>query len=132
MTLTKSIPYIATLGLILAIVYLFGAEAARVGASAPSGLPATVATSSIQSVSSTALVVAATTTACSARIVSTTVAGGVMIGFAELPYGLVPSATQGHWQAASTTVAYDSGLYGCGAMRIYSGSPQAITVTETR
>ena len=46
--------------------------------------------------------------------------------------GKVPSGVYGHLQAASTTVAYDGGQYGCGAVRIYSFTSQAITVSESR
>ena len=102
-------------------------------ASAPSGLPATVATTSQQTVVPGSLNVSNfvfATSSCSARIV-TTLAAPVMIGFSDRQ-GFTPTALLGHVQAASTTVAYDSGIYGCEAMRIYSFSTSTITVTETR
>lgn len=46
--------------------------------------------------------------------------------------GQTPTGLYGHLQAASTTVAYDSGLYGCGLMKVYSFATQQITVSETR
>jgi hypothetical protein len=44
----------------------------------------------------------------------------------------VPTALIGHLQAASTTVSYDSGIYGCNAVRIYSFASSIITVSESR
>lgn len=93
------------------------------------GVPSVVATTSIIAVSSSPILVFATST-CASRTVSTSGAG-IMIGFSDVQ-GFVPSGSQGHWQGASTTVAYDSGQYGCGAVRIYSGTAQNITVSETR
>ena len=100
-------------------------------ASAPSGLPATVATSSALSASSrTAQLLFATSTSCSARVITTT---GVtmMLTFGD-NQGKRPTGTYGHLQAASTTIAYDSGLYGCGAVYGYSDAAQNLSLTETR
>ena len=134
MTLRDTTKAVAVTGLLfaaafgLAALILFGIPQAQ--ASAPSGLPATVATSSNPTVTTTASLVIATSTACSARIV-TTVASPIMLTFSD-NQGKVPTGTYGHLQPASTTVAYDSGQYGCGAVRIYSFVSSAITVTETR
>lgn len=127
MTHTKPIWYIVASALILVIAYL-AITSQKVQASAPSGLPTVMATTSQAAVSSTASLVFATSS-CAARIISTTGAGGIMISFTDRQ-GFVPSATLGFWQAASTTVAYDSGQYGCSAVRIYSGASQIITVGE--
>jgi len=54
-----------------------------------------------------------------------------MVGFSDAQ-GFVPNVAKGFYQAASTTVAYDSGLYGCDAVRIYSFATQQITVLEAR
>lgn len=93
-------------------------------------LPATIATTSVATVTSTASTVIATST-CAARIISTTGAGGIMITFTD-NQGSVPSATFGFWQPSSSTVSYDSGLYGCGAVKVYSGVTQIITVSDSR
>lgn len=92
-------------------------------------IPATVATTSLNAVTSTASVVFATSS-CVSRIISTQ-ASGIMIGFTD-KQGFVPSGTQGFWQPASTTVSYDASQFGCGAVRIYSGTTQNITVSEAR
>lgn len=119
---------------VVAVLSLFAVLYSRnASASAIPGLAATVATSSNPIVGTTAALVFATTTGgnCSARII-TTYQYPIMITFADKPAG-APTATYGHLQPASTTVAYDSGLYGCNAVRVYgyTGSV-AITVTETR
>ena len=95
--------------------------------SAPSGLPAKVATSTNPTVGTTALTVFATSS-CAARII-TTVASPIMVTFSDQ---FTPTATYGHLQAASTTVAYDSGQYGCGAVKVYSFVSSAISVSESR
>ena len=115
--------------LVIALVFLFSGKTQDTSASAPSGLPATVATSSIASVGTTAISLFATST-CSARIISTQ-AQAIMLTFSDYA-GQTPTATFGHWQAASTTQAYDSGQYGCGLVKAYSFATQTITVTESR
>lgn len=117
-------------GFALAALALVFTLSQRVDASAPSGLPAVIATSSNPTVTSTAALVFATSSTCSARIVSTTNTG-IMLTFGD-NQGKRPTGAYGHWQAASTTVAYDSGLYGCDAVFVYSSASQAISVTETR
>lgn len=71
---------------------------------------------------------------CKARIVSTTGGSAIMLVFGDPANGDLSSSTVsgtvGHWQAASTTVAYDSGLYGCGRWSAYSYATQTITVSE--
>lgn len=99
-------------------------------ASAPAGLPATVATSSNPSVGTTAVTLAATSTGCAARIV-TSRNSPLMLTFSDFK-GDTPTATAGHLQLASTTIAYDSGIYGCGAVKAFGYVADTITVTETR
>lgn len=98
-------------------------------ASAPSGLIATMASTSNPVVTTTPSLVIATST-CTARVISTT-ASPIMITFTD-NQGKVPSATFGFLQPASTTVVYDGGQYGCGAVRIYSFVSGAITVADSR
>lgn len=97
-------------------------------ASAPTGLPATIATTSALAVTSTQTRIFATSS-CSARIISTGV-NGIMLTFSD-KQGNLPTATTGFWQAASTTIAYDSGQFGCGAVRVYSSVDQTIYVSES-
>lgn len=130
LTLPVSFVVAAIVLTVAAILFVMADSSQLAHASAPSGLPATIATSSNPTVTTTASLVVATTSACAARII-TTVASPVMITFGDTSFG-GPTGTYGHLQPASTTVAYDSGLYGCGAVRIYSFVSSAITVSESR
>ncbi len=96
--------------------------------SAPSGLMARVATTTNPTVSTTAVTVFATST-CSSRTITTS-GQPIMITFSDYN-GATPTGSFGHLQAASTTVAYDSGQYGCGLTKIYSFASQVLTVTES-
>lgn len=129
---TKSL-YLA-IGVIVALMIanVLMQSAKEAHAAAPSGLMSSVATSSNPTVTTTPSLVFATTTGsgCAARII-TTGASPIMITFSD-NQGKVPSGTYGHLQAASTTSAYDGGLYGCQAVRIYSFVSGTISVTETR
>ena len=81
-------------------------------------LPTTGATTQITS----------TTTACSARII-TTGASGVGLTFNS---NVLDFNSIGHWQAASTTVSYPAENYGCGVMRARTVASSTLLVTETR
>lgn len=97
--------------------------------SAPSGLTARIATTSNPTVTSTAGTLIATTTNCAARVISTT-GSAVMLTFSDY-IGQTPTASFGYVQPASTTVAYDAGIYGCGLVKVYSFATQVVTVSET-
>ncbi len=127
-TLTSSLLVLATAIIMLAFVLTAPRFA---GASAPPGLQADVlnATSSNPAVTTTGALIIATSS-CSARIITTT-ASPIMLTFSD-NQGKIPTAFYGHLQPASTTVAYDSGIYGCGAVKAYSFVAQNISVTETR
>ena len=129
MTQTKTLLYGSVILAVLAIIYLFGTQTPHSLASAPSGLNATIATSSSYSLTTTASVLFATST-CAARII-TTQASPIMLTFSDYA-GQTPTALLGHLQAASTTVAYDSGLYGCGLVKAYSFTTATTTVSESR
>lgn len=131
MTLTKK--HLLTLFI---TVCLFGAAfvvansyANLAGASAEPGVASTVATSSSVAVTATAKEVFATST-CLSRVISTA-SSTIRVTFSNFS-NQTPTAFFGHVQAASTTVAYDSGLYGCGLLKVYSYEPSLITVSETR
>lgn len=136
MTKANKISFVAIIGLILAsLLFLLSSVLTgtkNAGASAPSGLFATIATSSQLTVGTTAGLAFATSTAgCSSRIVSTT-GKAVMMTLSQYK-GETPSATIGFLQGASTTVAYDAGLYGCGRMDIYGfDSNTTVNVAEFR
>lgn len=116
---------------LLIVAYASGILVNKASASAPSGLPSTLATSTQFAVTTTQQLLFATSS-CSSRII-TTRTQAVMLTFSDLS-GIVPTAILGHQQAASTTVAYDSGLFGCGAVRVVSQTVNGDTlfVAETR
>ena len=95
---------------------------------APSGLVTTVATSTKFTADATIRVLAATST-CTARII-TTGAAAVLIDLSDRDGNNMLNL--GHWQAASTTVSYDSGIYGCDLWRIRGDATSITQFTETR
>ena len=114
-----------------AFVLLFvlgGFQTNKVMGSAPSGLSATMATSSTLTVGpQQKMTLFASADYCNSRII-TTVASPIMISFNALSSTTI-SGTVGHLQAASTTVAYDSGIYGCGLLTAFGFSSSTITVS---
>lgn len=114
---------------IAALVCLMAIAFRPAFASAPSGLPANLTSAASLTVSTTALQLAATSTTCSARIVSTG-NSAVMLGFSAYA-GTTTTGSVGVWQGASTTVAYDSGLYGCGQLSAYSYTSSLVDVIVT-
>lgn len=112
--------------------YILGLQQPMALGSAPSGIASQFATSSTVALSPTPALLFATssTNSCASRVVGTTGAGGIMLTFSDKS-GVSPAALVGFWQAASTTWTYDSGLFGCGAFRAYSGLAQTVTVMET-
>ena len=121
---------IGGIALLALIAYILGLRQPMAFGSAPSGLPATVATSSVNTFAALGVNSLFATSSCAARVV-TTQGGYLELTFSDYA-GQSPSATFGHYQAASTTVQYDSGLYGCGLFKGYSNVAQVVTVTETR
>ena len=132
MTLPRAIEFSAIIGalFVTALLFAFVLSSKPANASAPNGLPATMASTSAQTVGTTpSTPVFATSTGCAARIIGTA-SSSIMVTFTD-KFGDVPNAANGLWQGASTTVAYDSGLYGCGAVKIYSFTSQQIRAAES-
>lgn len=116
--MTITINRIAILGLTLAVFGLFFVSTLNVKASAVPGLRAVLATSSMQVVGPQSINrLFATSTQCTSRVITTN-GNAINISFDSLS-STSPSATSGHYQAASTTVAYDAGIYGCGLWSAY-------------
>lgn len=72
---------------------------------------------------------------CKARVITTPGTSAIMISFGEPQTpGNISSTTLagqvGHLQAASTTVEYDSEIYGCGLWRAYGYASTTLTVSE--
>lgn len=71
---------------------------------------------------------------CNSRIVTTN-EDAIHISFQDVTgFGSTTLSTNaGHYQAASTTVAYDSGIYGCGHMTALGLTASGtVTITETK
>lgn len=127
----KTINKILTLGVILGMIVLTALFMTQKSyGSAPSGLPSTIATSTLLSLASRTATTLIATTTCASRVVSTT-NSQIMLTFSDYN-NAAPTATFGHMQVASTTVVYDSGQYGCGLIKAWADAATAITVTETR
>lgn len=97
-------------------------------ASTPPGLASTVATSSNPILAANTATVLISTSTCNARIISTA-STTLMLTFRDTD---TPTGTFGVFQAASTTVAYDSGQYGCGQVKGYANAGGYITVIDSR
>lgn len=130
-TLKISAISLAITATILAIVYMFVSNIQPAVASAPSGLPATVASTSAPTLTGgTAVGLFATSTGCSSRAI-TTKAGYLMLTFTN-KNGQTPTGDLGHYQAASTTEIYDSGLWGCGFVKALSNVTQVVTISDVQ
>jgi hypothetical protein len=74
---------------------------------------------------------------CKSRIISTDGTSAIRISFKDIPgAGNVGSTTIGAGigtiQLASTTVEYNSGIYGCGTWNAWAYTSTTITLTETQ
>ena len=114
---------------ILAVVVSLNLNLQGAQGAAPGGMLTMVATSSTIDATSASRVAFASSTDCTSRVITVPVGGGIRISFADLP-GITLSATVGHIQAASTTVTYDAGLYGCGQLTVWGEGD--LQVTEFR
>lgn len=75
--------------------------------------------------------------ACKSRVITTDGTSAIRISFKDIPTsGNIGSTTVGasvgHIQLASTTVEYDSGIYGCGTWNIWAWASTTLSVTETQ
>src|SRR3990167_102844 len=122
MTQTKNIVMsVGVIGVVFFLALWVMNSTQKAESSAPIGLPATIATVSQIVVGPTErIVIFEEKRFCSSRIVSSR-NSELLLGFASSSVsGMATSSThlalsgRGLTQAASTTVAYDGGLYGCG------------------
>ncbi len=123
------------LGLAITLVFVLMGKTSSVYGSAPSGLPASQRVATTTSVGPQQNITLFNANPnCSSRVIST--AGrGIVLLFADPTNGDVSSTTLssiiGFSQAASTTQAYDSGIYGCGRMVAFGlVSTTTITIAE--
>lgn len=121
---------ILALALISAVITVFVMPVAKTFGAAPLGVVSQIATSSTISVGpQVATTIFTNTYSCTSRVIST-VSQPIMISFSS---DITPTGVTGHLQAASTTIAYDSGIYGCGQVSVYGyGASTTITKSEFR
>lgn len=119
------------------IVTSFLASPKLASAANPAGYPAQVATTSILAVGPSNNMYAFGTTTresaynCSARVISTDYQP-IRISFASVSSTTL-STSVGIYQAASTTVAYDAAIYGCGYVTVRGlNASTTIQLVETR
>lgn len=127
---------IVLVGLLLVLLGVDFGNFNLVGASAPSGLPATLyKVTNIEVGPQENTLVFTSTDRCSSRIIST-VGTSIMINFATTSAQATSTAYLsefvGHVQGASSTIAYDSGIYGCPAVGIFGVASTTIRITEFR
>lgn len=98
--------------------------------SAPNGVIAQVSTTTTKSIGKhAATTVYASSTQCTSRIISTN-QSAINLSFDT---AFTPTNSTGTFQPASTTVAYDSGIYGCGiTTAIAETATSTITIVEFR
>ena len=131
MNKTLSIPLLLLAFLALGVFAYLTVLPKFASASAPSGSPTNNATTTpLLATAVTPLLAIATSTSCNSRIISTT-ASPIMLTMGDQA-GLRPNGSTGYIQAASTTVAYDGGLFGCGAVFVFSFTTATITVSDMR
>lgn len=116
--------------IVAGFVFSLAFNSSPVIGSAPSGLKATMATSStIQVGPGNNITLFIAKANCSSRVIST-VSKALMLSFDDMASSSL-SALNGHQQAASTTIAYDSGIYGCGLVNARSfDASTTITISE--
>lgn len=125
----KNINIIGVLLLVAVIVFtVIGIDKQTAIGSSPPGAAAVVGTSTnVVSVAGTAQLLFATSTNCTSRVIGTQ--SEVKLTFSDRT-GARPTGANGHIQAASSTVVYDGGLYGCSAVWVYPYGADTISITE--
>lgn len=121
----------------LFVIASFSASPKMASAATPPSIPAQIATTSILAVGPSNNMYAFGTTTresaygCAARVISTDFQP-VRISFASLSSTTL-STSVGVYQAASTTVAYDASVYGCGYVTVRGlNASTTIQLVETR
>jgi len=135
----KTINRMVLMGIILGMIALTAMLLTQISlGSAPSGLPATVATSSTITVgphkpnTASSTVSVFVKSGCSSRVISTRETA-IELRFSNTMFSSTtvnPAANAGIHQLASTTVVYDSGQYGCGFVSVFGYATTSISIAE--
>jgi len=137
-TLKLTIGFLGAIVLVLG-AYIFGMSTSFAHAASQPGVAATQAIATTTTIGPQNNVQLFSAGNCIARIITvqaTSAISGAMITFADPSNGDIASTTlsgvKGFWQAASTTVAYDASLYGCGRVFGYAGASTTVTLADFR
>jgi hypothetical protein len=127
MNTIKNIILVAACALFIGVIFVTF-QASQLSAAQPD-LEARIAKTSTSSVGVYASSeIAREVTSCASRVITTN--ERIYLSFDE---DFTPTGpTAGHYQAASTTVTYESDLFGCGAITARAGATTTITMTEFR
>lgn len=125
----KYIPFSIILSVLIILVmwYAYNSIPKAVG-SAPAGYVAKIGSSSLARIASQTSTQLYATSTCASRIIGQA-SSSLRAVFQD--NAVFPSGTFGHIHSGSTSVAYDSGIYGCGLWRIYNPSDSEVTFTIT-
>ena len=140
--LEKTLLYAVSLAVIFLLAIWLWSLSPKAFSSAPSGLPATITDFKEVSVGPSLggeTILTHTSPNCVSRIISTGV-NAVMLRFSSstVSNGVATSVPKvsgnfGHLQLASTTVAYDGGIYGCGGISAFGfTSTTSVYFTELK
>jgi len=114
-------------GILIAVIAAF-TGASTFGAAAP-GTAGTMASTSVINLPANTVVTIAASSTCVARVITTGTAGGLSV---TLDDKFSPTGGVGFWQAASTTVVYDAGQFGCGRVKAVSNTAQTLFIADVR
>ena len=96
--------------------------------SAPTGYLAANGSSSLVTLPSHSVLEIFATSTCVSRIISH---ASTSLRYTLVDSATNPSGTNGNHHSASTSVSYDSGIYGCGLWRAFNPSDTQVTLTIT-
>lgn len=131
MTLSKNILIIFGLLVLAGVVFIALQSNLAIGESFTGTATNVVSATSTAVGPDTVVTLFAINGSCDTRIITTN-NDAIHLSFRTIT-GFAPTSVVGHYQAASTTVAYDSGLYGCGLVTALGLTASGtVTISETQ
>lgn len=118
--------FIVAVALVVSMLLMVRQQQSMAGA--PAGMAVTTATSSYVTIPSHTVVTLFASSTCVSRIIGHASSSFMLTFFDSV---VNPSGITGHRHIGSTTVAYDSGIYGCGIWRVYNPSDTNASTTIT-
>ena len=128
MTISSGVALVGMLVLAVLFIGLIINQPKEASGASPTGTANKIATSTfVASTADTVQLLFATSTNCTSRVIGTQ--SEIKLTFSD-SIGQRPTGANGHIQVASTTVVYDSGLYGCDAIYVYPYGTDTISISE--